>query len=431
MVKNKGITLIALVITIIVLLILAAVSIATLTGDNGILTQANKAKIETRGASVEEARDLWEINQNGDSKLQNQTAQTLEELLNDLEKQKLITSEEKEKIEETGKITIGSRTIEFYSIPNPEVREYDCIEDVQTYEVTKTGIYKIECWGASGGDFDEEDSPDKYTGGNGAYTKGEIELKRGMILYLYVGGQGNNTSIGGYNGGGSLAGGLSIYGRSGGGATDIRVNITSDEEAWDNEEGLKKRIMVAAGGGGANNRNYINNQPGMYYMFGAGDGGAGGELEGIDGKSVKYKTEGDKPSYNEHAYGEGGTQISAGKSIVLDENNELLEEVIYGKFGKAGNETQSGGGSGYYPGGGCGHGGAGGGSSFISGHIGCNAIDKEGNHTNQPNHFSNMLFKNTQMIAGNKTMPSARTEDTTQGNDGDGYIKIAFLKDVD
>ena len=35
--KNKGITLIALVITIIVLLILAAVSIATLTGENGIL----------------------------------------------------------------------------------------------------------------------------------------------------------------------------------------------------------------------------------------------------------------------------------------------------------------------------------------------------------------------------------------------------------
>ena len=40
----KGITLIALVITIIVLLILAGVSIAMLTGDNGILTQAKEAK---------------------------------------------------------------------------------------------------------------------------------------------------------------------------------------------------------------------------------------------------------------------------------------------------------------------------------------------------------------------------------------------------
>ena len=42
--KEKGITLIALVITIIVLLILAGVSIAMLTGDNGILTQAKEAK---------------------------------------------------------------------------------------------------------------------------------------------------------------------------------------------------------------------------------------------------------------------------------------------------------------------------------------------------------------------------------------------------
>ena len=42
--ERNGITLIALVITIIVLLILAAVSIATLTGQNGILTQANNAK---------------------------------------------------------------------------------------------------------------------------------------------------------------------------------------------------------------------------------------------------------------------------------------------------------------------------------------------------------------------------------------------------
>ena len=42
--KQKGITLIALVITIIVLLILAVVSIATLKGQNGILSRATDAK---------------------------------------------------------------------------------------------------------------------------------------------------------------------------------------------------------------------------------------------------------------------------------------------------------------------------------------------------------------------------------------------------
>ena len=52
--KSKGITLIALVITIIVLLILAGVSIAMLTGDNGILTQARKAKERTEEAAAEE-----------------------------------------------------------------------------------------------------------------------------------------------------------------------------------------------------------------------------------------------------------------------------------------------------------------------------------------------------------------------------------------
>ena len=51
---QKGITLIALVITIIVLLILAGVSIAMLTGQNGILTQAQKAKTSTANKSAEE-----------------------------------------------------------------------------------------------------------------------------------------------------------------------------------------------------------------------------------------------------------------------------------------------------------------------------------------------------------------------------------------
>ena len=52
--EGKGITLIALVITIIVLLILAAVSIATLTGDEGILNQTGKAEDENSRASAEE-----------------------------------------------------------------------------------------------------------------------------------------------------------------------------------------------------------------------------------------------------------------------------------------------------------------------------------------------------------------------------------------
>ena len=55
---HKGITLIALVITIIVLLILAGVAIATLTGDNGIIAKAQQAKMQNDKAAAKEKVDL-------------------------------------------------------------------------------------------------------------------------------------------------------------------------------------------------------------------------------------------------------------------------------------------------------------------------------------------------------------------------------------
>ena len=52
--KTKGITLIALVITIIILLILAGVTIASLSGENGILKNATQAKLNTEIATEKE-----------------------------------------------------------------------------------------------------------------------------------------------------------------------------------------------------------------------------------------------------------------------------------------------------------------------------------------------------------------------------------------
>ena len=80
---NNGITLIALVITIIVLLILAGVTIATLTGENGILTRANDAKEKT-----EEAEDIEKIKlaiteaQIGDNGYQEIDTTTFQQTLN-------------------------------------------------------------------------------------------------------------------------------------------------------------------------------------------------------------------------------------------------------------------------------------------------------------------------------------------------------------
>ena len=56
--NNKGVTLVALVITIIVLLILAGVALAMLTGDSGILTNADEAKKQT---AISNARSSIEM----------------------------------------------------------------------------------------------------------------------------------------------------------------------------------------------------------------------------------------------------------------------------------------------------------------------------------------------------------------------------------
>ena len=82
---TKGITLVALVITVIVLLILAGVTIAALSGDNGILQNAARAKEETEAATLEEKIKLLAaetlINKyTGENK--EKTAQELQDELN-------------------------------------------------------------------------------------------------------------------------------------------------------------------------------------------------------------------------------------------------------------------------------------------------------------------------------------------------------------
>ena len=56
--KEQGITLIALVVTIVVLLILAAISISVLTGENGIIKQSQQAKEDTEIAEEKEVLNL-------------------------------------------------------------------------------------------------------------------------------------------------------------------------------------------------------------------------------------------------------------------------------------------------------------------------------------------------------------------------------------
>lgn len=278
-------------------------------------------------------------------------------------------------------------------LPNLTLDKYEfsyLTNSYQLFEVPVSGKYRIELWGAKGGN--------NPTGvGNGAYTSGEISLKKNQKVYLYVGSKGGATAAsvsqyiaGGYNGGGATNG-QNCCGRtygSGGGATDVRIfssTPSSEDLEFDSEVGLNSRLMVAAGGGGGFN--------------GAGGGYAGG-LTGQDAQTN-----------NGYGPGGGATQSSGGVNT-----RNSIANGSFGKGGTGGNSGLStGGGGGYYGGAGSEHiDAAGGGSSYISGYSGCTK------------HSSGMTFSYAIMKAGNEEMPSY-TSATMTGNEGNGYARITLL----
>ena len=273
--------------------------------------------------------------------------------------------------------------------------DFDYTGTEQAFVAPADGKYKIELWGASGGDIAIKDVT--YQGGLGGYTSGTINLEKNQNLYIYVGGSAFSYE-GGYNGG--AQGGLGNDGKytGGGGATDVRINNGN----WNDFNSLKSRIMVAAGGAGTG------------YYGGKIIGGAGGGLTGYNGQIQSHDE-----SYI-HNVASGGTTTN----------------------------PDTGGGSGYY-GGGSGRAtddnvdsGAGG-SSFISGHNGCDAIKEESTenniiHTGQSVHYSGMYFTDTVMIDGEgykwttekgtyTGMPTHDGTRTMKGNIGNGYAKITYI----
>lgn len=109
--NKKGITLIALVVTIVVLLILAGVSVSVVADKNGIIQNSQETKEQTRAAMVEKERDLWKLE--GQIYQSDSEKETLEKVLERLEKENTITKEEKQAILETGEVTIAGKTIIF------------------------------------------------------------------------------------------------------------------------------------------------------------------------------------------------------------------------------------------------------------------------------------------------------------------------------
>ena len=95
--KNLGITLVALVITIVILLILAGISISTLT-NTGIFQKAKDAKENNRIASIEEQINLWLLNNEMDSYGNSKDFKDLEDFTSDLVNNNLLTEKERQEI---------------------------------------------------------------------------------------------------------------------------------------------------------------------------------------------------------------------------------------------------------------------------------------------------------------------------------------------
>ena len=159
--------------------------------------------------------------------------------------------------------------------------------------------YKLEVWGAQGGNDVFRGGTVYHTGGLGGYSYGNYSATKDKVLYVVVGGKGvdNNTDNkkvekygGGYNGGGDSYG----QGSAGGGATHIatKTGILSALSS------SKSSVLIVAGGGGG--LDY-----GGSWIHNGGAGGGGNELPEASYGNNKTAT-----TSSGYAFGKGQDQKS-------------------------------------------------------------------------------------------------------------------------
>jgi hypothetical protein len=287
------------------------------------------------------------------------------------------------------------------------VRGVDAMIDVgndavpSVYTIPRSGVYRLEVWGAQGGNALASGNFTTRRGGYGGYSYGEVYLEEGTILTLRGGGAGvqstgTGTISGGYNGGGSLTGVASGTGGSGGGASDIQLGDTSAAS------NLYARLIVAGGGGGGSNINTSNHGTGGYA------GGPAGSAEGV-----------------------GGTQTSGGSGG--------------GSFGLGGNGSAAAtgaGGGGWYGGGarnaGMINGSAGGGGSgwvytqnaynTWAGIAGATAVSSMA----AAGLTGDIYLGNTKLLSGNQDFPAADGSGIYEtGHSGNGYARVTLIEEND
>ena len=277
----------------------------------------------------------------------------------------------------------------------------------QSFTPSVNGYYKLEVWGASGGDgYGTANRPQNDNissrAGYGGYSDGIIHLTdTKKPVYIFVGGQGmasgnlvtavvNHKNKNGqwyaepaYNGGGS---GYSSYPfvSSGGGMTHMSFsqNPAVEGETWEPEG----TILVAGGGGGA------DNPGGGARGNGHSDDGGGGDGGGIVGGNaysdgwVNFNT------------GGGTSPTSGHNSYSVQGNGQPYTNV---------SSDCGGGGGGWYGGRTTNYnnGGAGGGSGYVD----------------------TQYLTNAETIPGSTDIPTTDGTGTEKGHFGNGYAKITFV----
>ena len=256
-------------------------------------------------------------------------------------------------------------------------RKYDCTQKVETFTALEGGTYTLECWGAQGSNFVNNQAGVYLEGGKGGYAVGNYKMDIGTTIYICVGGYGN-----GYN---NKIPGVGTFGTPGGGATSI---TTTNRGELSNFNSYRGEVLIVAGGGGAQD---------------AGEGtpkaGVGGGLSGGD-------------AYGSGCNGGGARQGDPGANgyrNTLNMPHDYKAGFGYGgvaSFNEGWEDFGAQGGSGYYGGGGTQKAGpAGGGSSYYGG------------------------VTSGTTIAGNGYQPSPNGDTQQLGQSGSGHCVISwFLK---
>ena len=146
MLKNKkGITLIALVVTIVVLLILAGVTISLLLDENGIIAKSKDARTETRVSQIEDEVGMWKQH-NFINKESNQAQESADTMLENLISRKLLTEDEIDRNQELITIKKKDGTIVkeiSYSNVTINISKFPATEKSGVVELTATATGTI------------------------------------------------------------------------------------------------------------------------------------------------------------------------------------------------------------------------------------------------------------------------------------------------